>query len=1066
MEEDLKKILTSNTSSSLEKYNASIKLAEHFEKNESIDKAAYYYVRSFFHDNSRVSGIYKLIVHYCCEGQNQIADNYFSFIKPLYESGNVHPDDSEPFNFYIPYYMLIVSQRSGNKSTVPLVTKRLFESKIKNIPSWYVRNLIYNIQYVLDSVDKPLLQEYVMFLIENGYDIETVSSVNALEKFGIRFKFPPRFTEEQCKQSNKILFYTGFANPHWNYTYSINNALGGSETAVAYLSKCFPKTYEVYVTGEVVEETVDNVHYVHLRNIQSLLNDNPFHTIIISRYVAFFEMFKFWSYQTYVWGHDTVLLPYGCNMNASQIIEKWHNKITGVICLTQWHKELFSEYYPSVSNKIHIINNGIKDDLFHLSVPKIKNRFVYTSCSNRGLKRLLELWSSVLAHLPDAQLRIASYATFPSNDEDRTMNEYIQKTPSVQHLGKLGSRDLYELISSSEYWLYPTCWHETSCITALEMLRCGVICIYYPVAGLPYTMGGNGFAVQKGEEIDTILKLTEYEKAKQIQNGKDYVNKCSWRDRYIQWSKLLFGETKYPIKIVNLERRTDRKSKMIERLNSQNITSYEFVNAVDGKLIKPTRELYDMFKGNDFNFRKGVIGCALSHINIWKSLVDDKDNKFYVVLEDDIEFAENAKVKLDVCCNLFNRDESQEYLFIGAQHITTPNKDVENLSIRKMNMREYHGQGTFGYIISKRGAQKLLDYIRTNCVKYAIDKPIFYYGLNVNAVNEYVVRSEVYGNNMNVDSDIQAYHDSLDMSGFEKTKYIAFCDWWKEEYGGGIFDYRDNFFVNMLRSYSGYNIEVVEPHENPDVLFYSMFGNEHKKYTCRKVFYCGESHSKRDDADYNLTFEADSEKNTRFPLWLCYLSDDFVNECKRRKNGVYNIPDDRSNFCSFVASNPGKDNIRKQLVETISSYKPVACGGEYLNNIGTVIGRGKNASGKLQFNQLFKFSTAFENMNTMPGYCTEKILDVFKANAIPIYWGHPNVTHDFNEKTFINANRFGSWNDMTEYIKLVDNDKDAYEDYFKHSMLTDEWLNKLENGSFYRSVSCKILGSVATSSSE
>ena len=59
-------------------------------------------------------------------------------------------------------------------------------------------------------------------------------------------------------------------------------------------------------------------------------------------------------------------------------------------------------------------------------------------------------------------------------------------------MGKLDKDKLYELMSSAEYWLYPTSFPETSCITAMEMLKSEVICLYYPVAGLNNTLGDYG----------------------------------------------------------------------------------------------------------------------------------------------------------------------------------------------------------------------------------------------------------------------------------------------------------------------------------------------------------------------------------------------------------------------------------------------------------------------------------------------------------------------------------------------------------------------------------------------
>jgi hypothetical protein len=87
---------------------------------------------------------------------------------------------------------------------------------------------------------------------------------------------------------------------------------------------------------------------------------------------------------------------------------------------------------------------------------------------------------------------------------------------------------------------------------------------------------------------------------------------------------------KYIIKIVNLEKRLDRKNNIINLFEKENITNYEFFKAIDGTILKPTLELKELFKGNDFGNRRGVIGCALSHYYLWLELLNDKENDYYI----------------------------------------------------------------------------------------------------------------------------------------------------------------------------------------------------------------------------------------------------------------------------------------------------------------------------------------------------------------------------------------------------------------------------------------------------
>ncbi len=63
-----------------------------------------------------------------------------------------------------------------------------------------------------------------------------------------------------------------------------------------------------------------------------------------------------------------------------------------------------------------------------------------------------------------------------------------------------------------------------------------------------------------------------------------------------------------------------------------------------------------------------------------------------------------------------------------------------------------------------------------------------------------------------------------------RTIKINFSDWW------GGFDKTDNYFYNLLKD--NYNIIISD---NPDYLFFSIFGNSHLSYNCTKIFYTGEN---------------------------------------------------------------------------------------------------------------------------------------------------------------------------------------------------------------------------------
>jgi hypothetical protein len=237
--------------------------------------------------------------------------------------------------------------------------------------------------------------------------------------------------------------------------------------------------------------------------------------------------------------HDTYFMNNltGCNKSDNQLINENISKIDLCVCLTEWHKREYSRLYPNL--KFEIVNNGIAENN-NSNYSKIKNTFIYTSGSFRGLERVLELFPEILNNLPDATLSISSYEDFPKNDLDLKLKKVIDKYPdSIKHLGKLNKTDLYKLMEKSEYWLYPCCFDETSCITAMEMMSHEVLCLYYPRAGLTDTMNNHGIKITHGNEIDILLSLSVEEKQKNIELAKEYSKYCCWKYRSKQWMKIL-----------------------------------------------------------------------------------------------------------------------------------------------------------------------------------------------------------------------------------------------------------------------------------------------------------------------------------------------------------------------------------------------------------------------------------------------------------------------------------------------------------------------------------------------
>jgi hypothetical protein len=270
-----------------------------------------------------------------------------------------------------------------------------------------------------------------------------------------------------------------------------------------------------------------------------------------------------------------------------------------------------------------------------------------------------------------------------------------------------------------------------------------------------------------------------------------------------------------------------------------------------------------------------------------------------------------------------------------------------------------------------------------------------------------------------------------------KTVRVFFSDFWPD------LIQNDNYFFNLLSL--KYNVVIDEV--NPDIVFHSVYTKNHLKYDmnkCIKILYTGENRRPNfNESHYSVSFDyMDDNRNYRLPLWAlifnwfdrpynadrdhAYLHDihSFLNKKLWSKN----------KFCAFVVSNPNCSR-RLDFARKVASYKMIDCPGRIFTNVPPIMGRGDQVE-KVEFLRDYKFNICFEN-STHQGYCTEKIIHSMFMNTLPIYWGDPLVTNDFNKDSFLNSHDFQSDGHLLEKIIELDNNPTKYKEIMEQPWFID-----------------------------
>ena len=175
--------------------------------------------------------------------------------------------------------------------------------------------------------------------------------------------------------------------------------------------------------------------------------------------------------------------------------------------------------------------------------------------------------------------------------------------------------------------------------------------------------------------------------------------------------------------VINLEKNIDRLKKISENLDRLN-TPFERFIAVYGKEMSKD-EIKKTTTDNCQNIlcNKGIIGCALSHMTIWKSFVESNDD-FICVIEDDAILKDGFPKFLDDIPGLYEKLNFDIIsLYCSGICGSFSKEKIENYTFTK----PMFPLGAVCNVISKKGAERLLSFI--DKINYNIDYMIAYNNL-------------------------------------------------------------------------------------------------------------------------------------------------------------------------------------------------------------------------------------------------------------------------------------------------------------------------------------------------
>jgi GR25 family glycosyltransferase involved in LPS biosynthesis len=179
--------------------------------------------------------------------------------------------------------------------------------------------------------------------------------------------------------------------------------------------------------------------------------------------------------------------------------------------------------------------------------------------------------------------------------------------------------------------------------------------------------------------------------------------------------------------VINLARRRDRLVKLRAQLRHAGFTApVEIFRAVDSVEIGPSFletygiRIYPGWRIPDApifyharEMKLGEVGCALSHLFVWRRIVDDGLDHA-LVIEDDADFEQGAAIDIDGHVARIDEHMPQwDLCYVGRKRMSSPpfveDPAPDEIPIAAGLVRPTFSYNTHAYLLSGRGARKLVD---------------------------------------------------------------------------------------------------------------------------------------------------------------------------------------------------------------------------------------------------------------------------------------------------------------------------------------------------------------------
>jgi UDP-glucose:(glucosyl)LPS alpha-1,2-glucosyltransferase len=255
--------------------------------------------------------------------------------------------------------------------------------------------------------------------------------------------------------------------------------------------------------------------------------------------------------------------------NISPLSNGGWKKFHKIICISYHQMEEYAKTYD-IPYSYFVVMKYALNPIQTLEKPKDKIVLFHQSNPSRGLELLVPVFEKLCEEYDNLELKVhSSWKIYGRNDwqkeyEKSEIYRRLENHPKIQNIGYLPNEELKKSLASSHIFAYPCIWQETFCLSLLEAMSAGLLCVHSSLGCLPETSVNFTMMYQFDEDLENhkrlfyqhlkkaILIINQKQTQEHLLKQKEYIDYFfNWEKRTDDWIELLQSLENLPLKKVH-----------------------------------------------------------------------------------------------------------------------------------------------------------------------------------------------------------------------------------------------------------------------------------------------------------------------------------------------------------------------------------------------------------------------------------------------------------------------------------------------------------------------------------